>query len=348
MADILIRKDGTLGHITLNRPKALNALTYEMALAIEDALDGWRDDASVALLLIDALGERAFCSGGDISELYASGKRGDFGYGQRFWRDEYRMNAKLAEYPKPVVSLMQGFTMGGGVGIGCHGSHRVVGESSGIAMPECSIGLVPDVGGSLILANAPGHLGEYLATTAARIGPDDAIYTGFADYYIPQLKWPELTARLVDTGETAAIGALAEPPTGGRLKALRPMIEHHFTGRTLADITRTLSHSSNELARDALKIIRQNSPLSMACAVEMIHRLRGSHSIHRALEQEYRFTSRAMEKGDFLEGIRAQIIDRDHTPHWRHQGAAAVTVREVEDMLRPRDEEKLNLKEKQG
>jgi enoyl-CoA hydratase len=158
MSDIDIRIEGRAGRITLNRPKALNALTYEMCLAVDAALRAWADDPAVDLVLIDAEG-RAFCAGGDIAEMYATGTAGDFDYGRRFWRDEYRMNARIAEYPKPVVALMQGYTMGGGVGLGCHASHRVVGETSRIAMPECSIGLVPDVGGSLLLRRAPGAFG---------------------------------------------------------------------------------------------------------------------------------------------------------------------------------------------
>lgn len=186
MADIDIRVEGKIGRITLNRPKALNAMTYEMGLAIEAALDDWANAPDVALILIDAVGDKAFCAGGDIQEMYDTASNGDFEYGRNFWADEYRMNAKLANFPKPYIALMQGFTMGGGVGISCHGSHRVVCENSQIAMPECNIGLVPDVGGTLLLARAPGRLGEYLGTTAARMGAGDAIYAGFADYYIPR------------------------------------------------------------------------------------------------------------------------------------------------------------------
>ena len=164
-AEIHIRKEGRAGRITLDRPKALNALTYDMALAIGAALDQWRDDGAVDLVIIDALGDKAFCAGGDIQKLYDTGRAGDFAYGRRFWADEYRLNARIAEYPKPYVALMQGFVMGGGVGISCHGSHRIVCASTRIAMPECGIGLVPDVGGSLLLARAPGRLGEYVGCT---------------------------------------------------------------------------------------------------------------------------------------------------------------------------------------
>ncbi|NCW54921.1 MAG: enoyl-CoA hydratase/isomerase family protein, partial [Rhodobacteraceae bacterium] len=147
MTDIHIRRSGHVGRITLQRPDALNAMTYNMCQKIDAALKSWADDSSVKCVLIDALGKRAFCAGGDIADLYATGKAGDYEYGQTFWAEEYRTNALIAEYPKPYVALMQGFTMGGGVGISCHGSHRIVGESSQIAMPECGIGLVPDVGG---------------------------------------------------------------------------------------------------------------------------------------------------------------------------------------------------------
>jgi len=153
--DIHIRTEGRAGRITLTRPKSLNALSYEMCLAIERALDAWRDDDAVALVLIDAEGDKAFCAGGDVQQLYEKGRAGDYTFGRRFWADEYRLNAKIAEYPKPYVALMQGFVMGGGVGISCHGSHRIVCDTTRIAMPECSIGLVPDVGGSLLLARAP-------------------------------------------------------------------------------------------------------------------------------------------------------------------------------------------------
>ena len=159
MSNVWIRIEGVAGRITLQRPDALNAMTYDMCRAIEAALDGWRDDPAVTLVIFDAEGERAFCAGGDIADLYATGRAGDFAYGQTFWADEYRLNHNIFTYPKPVVSFLQGFTMGGGVGIGCHGSHRIVGETSHIAMPECGIGLVPDVGGSLMLALAPGRVG---------------------------------------------------------------------------------------------------------------------------------------------------------------------------------------------
>src|SRR6056297_930275 len=337
MTDIDIRIQGHAGRITLTRPKALNALTHQMSLEIEEALDAWRDDPAVALVVIDAAGDKAFCAGGDIQKLYDTGRAGDLDYGRGFWRDEYRLNAKIAEYPKPYIAFLNGFTMGGGVGIGCHGSHRIVDETSQIAMPECSIGLVPDVGGSLLLARAPGHLGEYLGITGARMGPADAILAGFADSFVPGDRWPDLIATLCDTGDISAIAPANETPPQAALSTAHPLIDAIFAGGGLHDILQALQHDDSPLARDALQKIARNSPLSMACTVEMIHRLRDpAADIRRALDLEYRFTYRAMEHGDFLEGIRARIIDKDNAPNWRHD-LDTLPASDVSRMLMPLD-----------
>lgn len=344
MTDIHIRKTGRAGRITLTRPQALNAMTYEMCLAIERALDEWRMDANVAVVILDAQGARAFCSGGDIAELYDTGTKGDFAYGQTFWADEYRLNAKIFSYPKPIVSFLQGFTMGGGVGIGCHGTHRVVGETSQIAMPECGIGLVPDVGGSLMLALAPGRLGEYLGMSAARMGPDDAIYAGFADLYLPQAEWPEMIAGLEGSGDIERLENAAQTPPDGTLRALQSEIDRLFTGEGYNDIRRDLEGDASEFAAATLKLIGRNAPLSMAVSVETTHRLRAASnvSIEKALDLEYRFTYRAMEHGDFLEGIRAAIIDKDRNPKWQYAGTD-VPMAAIAKMLRPLGDATLTL-----
>lgn len=341
MSDIFIRIEGRAGRITLQRPEALNALTYDMVLAIEAALDDWRD-ADIDLVLLDAEGDRAFCSGGDIADMYKSGQEGNLDYGRQFWRDEYRLNAKIFEYPKPVVSFLQGFTMGGGVGIGCHGSLRIVGDSSQIAMPECGIGLVPDVGGSLMLALAPGRLGEYLGLTATRMGPADAIYAGFADAYAPEDDWPALKASMIESG---TLPTLDHAPPEGELQALQPRIDRHFAGATLGDITRSLKTDDSAFAGNALKALSRNAPLAMACTMTIVRRLRSANSIRQALDQEFRYTYRAVAQGDFIEGIRAAIIDRDRAPKWAHDGPEAVTEIEVSNMLRPLGDDALNWKD---
>ncbi len=342
MSDIDIRKDGHAGRITLTRPGALNALTYEMVLQIERALDDWRD-TDVALVLLDAEGEKAFCAGGDIAEMYASGMRGDYAYGRQFWRDEYRLNAKIFEYPKPVVSLLQGFTMGGGVGVGCHGSHRIVGETSQIAMPECGIGLVPDVGGSLMLARAPGVTGAYLGLTAFRMGAADAIYAGFADHFIAQDDWPALTAALVQ-GDLGAVTRLRATPAPGTLPGLQPLITQHFAKASLAEIAAGLK-TDTEFARDTRKAMGRNAPLAMACCLAILRALPRDASIRDALEMEYRYTHRAMAQGDFIEGIRAAIIDRDRQPKWAHAGLTEVRDADIKNMLAPLGPDALNWEE---
>ncbi|MBO6882480.1 MAG: enoyl-CoA hydratase/isomerase family protein [Marivita sp.] len=335
MTDIDIRKDGHAGRITLNRPKALNALTYEMCLAIEDALWEWRADPTIKLALIDAVGDKAFCAGGDIAERYATGTAGDYAYGQRFWRDEYRMNALVSEYPKPVVSFLQGFTMGGGVGVGCHGSHRVVGDSSKIAMPECGIGLIPDVGGSYLLAHAPGHLGEYLGMTTDRMGPGDAIHVGFADLYVPEDKWQGIKAHLCADGDLAALATAARPAPDAPLKEAQAQIDALFGGGSLGEIVDTLRADTSRFAQDALARLSRSAPLSLACTVAILHQLRAEQGdLRQALQLEYRFTSRSMEHGDFIEGIRAAIIDKDKSPKWSHD-LDRVSDSDVAAMLRP-------------
>ncbi|MBE1284681.1 MAG: 3-hydroxyisobutyrate dehydrogenase [Rhodobacteraceae bacterium] len=335
MSDIDIRVTGRAGRITFTRPKALNAMSYDMCMAIDTALRNWREDDAVDLIVIDAEGDKAFCAGGDIAELYDTGTRGDFSYGRTFWRDEYRTNAMIFEYPKPVISFMQGFTMGGGVGIGCHGSHRVVGETSQIAMPEVGIGLVPDVGGTLMLALAPGRLGEYLGMTAGRMGPDDAILAGFADHFIPQDKWGDVIEMLEASGDASHVESHAIPAPEGKLRSQQAEIDRFFAGESLGDILNAIKTEDTEFTAAALKALNRNSPLSMACTVEMLHRLRGpSLSIRRALDMEYRFTYRAMEKGDFLEGIRAQIIDKDRNPNWQFADLN-VPAAAVSQMLMP-------------
>jgi len=335
MNDIWIRRDRQAGRITLQRPDALNALTYEMCLAIEAALDAWRGDDAIALVVLQGDGGRAFCAGGDIAEMYRTGRAGDYAYGQTFWADEYRLNRKIYHYPKPIVSFLQGFTMGGGVGVGCHGSHRVVGESSKIAMPECGIGLVPDVGGSKILAEAPGFVGAYLGMSGARMGPADAIFAGFADLFVLEEEWPEQIETLCQNGSTESL--VGGRPQAGVLEGLRDQIDTHFGKADLQSIRGSLQSDASDFAKSSLEALNRNAPLSLAVCLDILRRLKQSDvTIEAALELEYRFTARSMEHGDFLEGIRAQIIDKDRCPKWHYQDED-VPEDVVEQMLAPLD-----------
>ncbi len=335
MSDLHIRIEGRAGRITLTRAQALNALTYDMVRAVDAALDLWRDDDAVALIILDAEGDKAFCAGGDIAALYDSGKAGDIAYGRQFWADEYRMNAKLAEYPKPIISLMQGFTMGGGVGLGCHSHHRIVCETSRIAMPECGIGLVPDVGGSLLLARAPGRLGAYLGLTAARMDAGDAIMAGFADHFIPRAAWSGLVASLCRTGDAAAVDELCEKAPQGPLSGRLAQIDVLLGADDLPSLLTGLRADDSDLAADILTAISRNSPLAMGCTLALLALLRAEGTtIRDALGLEYRFTARAMEHSDFLEGIRAAIIDKDRKPVWKHT-VDTLPAQDVTMMLAP-------------
>ena len=344
MSDLIARIDGTAGRITLNRPDALNALTYDMCLEIESLLDLWEADPNVSLIIFDAAGDRAFCAGGDITMMYATAEVGDFEYGRKFWTDEYRLNAKLATCPKPIVSFLHGFTMGGGVGLGCHVPHRVVCENSQIAMPECGIGLVPDAGGSLLLARAPGRFGEYLGTTTSRMGPADAIFVGFADHFILQEHWGAVIQSLCDTGSTEALESFAQDPSPAPLMAIEAEVTEFFRGEYFGDIVINLQHAGGDFATKTLKKLSISSPLAMAATIEMIHRVRGLDDIVRALEMEYRFTYRAAEQGDFIEGIRAMVIDKDKSPKWQHSLTESL-LPAASAMLRPLGANSLNLTE---
>ncbi len=333
--DILIQVTGRVGHVTLNRPQALNALTYDMAMALEQALDAFAGDSSVAMVLIDAAGDRAFCAGGDIQELYRSGKAGDLAYGRMFWADEYRLNHKIASYAKPYVALMDGIVMGGGVGISAHGSHRIVTERTMLAMPECGIGLVPDVGGSHILGMAPGHVGEYLGLTGARIGAADALVAGFADSYVPADKIEALRASILADADLGAIGRMAAQAPAGLLAANRTAIDRCFSAHSVPAIMARLEDEGSDWAKATLKALLHGSPLSLVSALEIIRAARADRDLARALAREFRFVSRCMQDGDFLEGIRAAVIDKDRTPHWRHAGPGTVSDEERAAMLAP-------------
>ena len=334
MTDILLRRVGRAGRATLHRPEALNALSHEMCKALDSALITWAADPAVDLVVIDAAGPKAFCAGGDIVDLYMQGTAGNFAFGQSFWRDEYRMNDRIGRFPKPVVVMIQGFCMGGGVGIACHASHRIVTDSTQIAMPECAIGLVPDVGGSALLARAPGHLGAYLGMTGKRMGAADAIYAGFADLFVPESNWPALIATLCETGDVAAVGrANCPPPEPAALPALQDQIDRHFGAAALETLSVSLATDDSEFARTALKMLSRAAPLAAAVTLAMQQRLGAAPALRDALELEYRVTFRAQSQTDFLEGIRALIIDKDRTPRWRHTGVVPVT--EIAALLAP-------------
>ena len=339
--EIHIRREGRAGRITLNRTRALNALTLPMIQAILDAITAWATDRAVHLIVIDAAGDRAFCAGGDLAALYAAGQRGDYDAGRHFWQTEYRMNLAIATSVKPVVTLMQGYVMGGGVGLGCHAALRITDPDATFALPETKIGLIPDAGGSWLLAHAPGRMGEYLGSTGSRFGAADAVWLGLADRLIPDEEWPALIARLCKTGRTDGL-PMGEPPHA-QLAAHLDEVNAYFAGETLKDIIVALAEADTPFAQDCLTALADVSPLAAAAAVEMMHRLDDQPTLPQALDLEYRFAFRAQEKADLLQGIRAMVIDKDRNPTWRHSDITEVTETDVARLLAPLGEAALKL-----
>ncbi|MCL4188524.1 MAG: enoyl-CoA hydratase/isomerase family protein [Rhodobacteraceae bacterium] len=337
MSEVLVRTEGRAGRITLNRPAQLNALTPGMVAAIDAALAGWAADPSVAVVMIDAAGPRAFCAGGDVAVIYHAARAGDTGLARAFWRAEYRMNARIAAYPKPVVTFLHGFVMGGGVGLGCHAAHRILGESTRVAMPECAIGLVPDVGGTHLLARAPGRTGEWLGLAGVRMGPALAIAAGFGDRFVPEAEWERLKARLAADGDAGCIAEAPAPPPDAPPEP--GWTAGAFAGAGIAAIRAALSAEAAPAAAAAAAALDAASPLALEVTLRLVRAAREAPGLQPALTREYRATCHALEHGDFLEGVRAQVIDKDRRPRWRHAGPAAVPEGEVAAALSPRPDD---------
>ncbi len=343
--EINIRNTGKTGRITLTRPDALNAMTYDMCMGIGAALETWNSDPDIAIVVIDAESSRSFCSGGDIADLYKTGLEGNYDYGRKFWADEYRINEKIKNYPKPYIAIMDGIVMGGGVGISAHGSHRIVTENTMFAMPECGIGLVPDVGGNFLLSRAEGSIGEYLAATAARLTASDCIYAGIADCFVPKDDLPELIKSLETNSDVSIIKEFARECVPGDLALNQKTINTHFSKANAVDIIASLEADKDEWETTAAKLMRRNCPLSVACAVEIVRQSREAQTIEDILKIEYRFTYRSMSHGDLIEGIRAQIIDKDRKPNWQTATLEELTQNQINSMLEPLGADELTFQE---
>jgi enoyl-CoA hydratase len=330
--DILVRIDSYAGRITLNRPQVLNALTYKMLQSIDRALDTWEHDDAVRLVIIEGTGDRAFCAGGDIQLLYNTG-RSTPGLGRKFWFDEYRLNARIHHYPKPYVAIMDGIVMGGGVGVSAHGSHRIVTERSSVTMPEASIGFMPDVGGTRLLADAPGETGLHLGMTALRMSAADAIYAGFADHFVPSARMAELVRALAKAGDISVIADFVQTPPTSDLSRHRDKIDHCYGRNSIGEIVLALEGAGDEWARETLKALRRVSPFSAAATFESIRRACGVSGIEPCLVIEYRFAYRSLDGAEFYEGIRAAVIDKDRKPKWNPSRIEDVTPASVAAVL---------------
>ena len=315
-APVLFSTTGHLGHIELNRPRAINALTHEMVGLIRARLDAWADDAAVQTVLLTGRGERGLCAGGDIVSLYRDATSGDGTSSADFWRDEYHLNNLIAEYPKPFVAVMDGIVLGGGIGLSAHSRIRVVTERSSIGMPETGIGFIPDVGGTWLLSHAPGQLGTHLGLTAGSVGPGDALLVGLADHYVPSDRIPDLVAALATDDAAEAVARFAEAAPEAPLTADREWIDTAYGGDSAVEIVAALRDRPEEAARKAAERITRKSPTSVTLTLEALRRAATFPGLRDALEQEYRVALRVFAGPDFAEGVRAQVIDKDRNPSW--------------------------------
>ncbi|HEX3943974.1 MAG TPA: enoyl-CoA hydratase/isomerase family protein [Rhizomicrobium sp.] len=332
--EVLFQRRGAVGLITLNRPKALNALTRGMCVAMKAMLDEWVADERVKTVVIRGTGERAFCAGGDIRSLYESGKS-DVSSALDFYRDEYRLNGTIKHYPKPYVALLHGIVMGGGVGVSVHGSHRVADQSVVFAMPETGIGLFPDVGGSYFLPRLAGELGMYIALTGQRLKTADAAYAGIATHVVPSQQTEGLLAALEDgTHPDLVLRSFTESTGEPLLASAREAIDRIFSEGSVDGILATLDADESEWARGMVTIIRKKSPTSLKIT---FHQLReGRHlSFDDCMRMEFRMVSRVMRGHDFYEGVRATIIDKDGAPRWRPSDLSGVSDAAVAEYFAP-------------
>lgn len=321
---VVFERRGVAGIITLNRPKALNALTLDMVRLIHPQLEAWAGDDGVGLVVIQGAGERAFCAGGDIRALHDWGRAKD----RRvidFYREEYHLNRLIKTYPKPYVALMDGITMGGGVGLSVHGSRRIATERLIFAMPETGIGLFPDVGGTYFLPRCPGETGMYLGLTGARLTAADALFAGIADDYVPAERLEELIAALAEGMPVAeAVAAVCAIPGESALAGLQGAIDKVFCAGSVAEIISKLSDQDNEWSAGVVTLLKGKSPLSSRVAYRQIREGAGL-PFDACLKLEFRLTNRFMGGHDFYEGVRAVVIDKDQAPAWQPATLDGVT-----------------------
>lgn len=325
--DIEFRERGGLGVVVLNRPKALNALSIEMIGALDEKLVAWAGDERIGAVLIRKAEGRAFAAGGDIQRLWQAGKDGD-PYTRDFFWDEYIVNWRIHHYPKPYIALIDGITMGGGVGVSVLGSHRVATENTLFAMPETGIGFFPDVGATWLLPRLPGHLGRYLALTGARLGGAECLHAGIATCYTASGTLGELENALAgaDLGAADAAGRRSKvdhilarfcsEPGVASIADFQPAIDRLFAGGSAREVVAALEADGSVWARETLDTIRTKSPTSLAVAFEQLRR-GADLTLDEALTLEYRMSQAFMAGHDFFEGVRALIVDKDKRPEWR-------------------------------
>lgn len=327
--EVLFEKAGCAGRITLNRPKALNALTETMVAAMRAQLELWAEDDDIAHIVVRGAGDKAFCAGGDIRDVYAMGQTDD-PRATTFFAIEYRLNAYIKAYPKPYIALIDGIVMGGGVGVSVHGSHRVMTEASAFAMPEVGIGFFPDVGGTYFLPRLPGESGMYLALTGGRVGLGDALALGLATHAVRSNRIDDIWQALSEQRDVdAVLAGCDQPDMVEELPESREAIDRIFSRDSVEAILAALESENSAWATKTLKAMRRVSPMSLKITFRQV-REGAARDFNQCMQLEFRIVSRIFHGRDFFEGVRALLIDRDNNPQWTPATLAAVDDAEVD------------------
>jgi len=341
--EVLFHIKNGIGTITLNRPKALNALSLNMIRELWKILSLWKTDPHVRVVVLGGAGEKAFCAGGDIRAVYDAGKAQQFDICDAFFREEYTLNCLIRSYPKPYISMIQGIAMGGGLGVSVNGKYRVLSESVMIAMPETGIGFFPDVGGTTFLSQAPGKVGLYLALTGARLNSADALYAGLGTHHIPKEKWEEFKKRLESKNVDELLGQYALPLTGSQLEHDRTEIDLHFSKESVEEVVKSLESSTTSFAEKAYEILKTKSPLSVKIAFHQMNARDKNANFPELMQREFRISQHLMHSHDFYEGVRAVLVDKDQAPKWNPVSFDDVTPEIIRNYFSPLGEKELTV-----
>ena len=339
--EVLFERRGSAGIITLNRPKALNAVTLVMVRAMRQQLDAWRDDPAVTRVIVIGAGDRAFSAGGDLRQVYELGRAGRQEEALIYWREEYQLNTVIKYYPKPYVSLLDGIVMGGGVGVSIHGSHRVAGDKFLFAMPEVNIGFFPDVGATWFLPRLPGEFGTWSALTGDRLRAEDSVASGVATHRVLSSRFADVLDSLCgNVSVDAILGAFAAPVERGPVAAMASAIDRFFAADTVEAVLANLDRAEasdeqcTEWARATAATIRTRSPTSLKIALAQVRRGR-KMPFEECMRTEFRIVSRVVYGKDFYEGVRAVIVDKDNAPNWQPAALADVSDAAIEKYFAP-------------
>jgi len=335
-SEVLTPIEGRIARIRLNRPKAIHALTTAMCASILEALETWRTDLQIEAILIDHAEGRGFCAGGDIRMLAESGAK-DGAEARQFFHTEYQMNHRLFTYAKPIVAFMDGITMGGGVGLSQPARWRVATENTRLAMPETGIGLFPDVGGGWYLSRLPGRTGQFLALTGHRLDGAECLALRLATHYLPSDALEAAKAEIAaePQGIEAILGALSTPAPDARILARRDAIDRLFAADTLEDVFAALEADPGDWAQQQLALLRTKSPQTMKVSLRLLHEGATMPTFEDEMRQEYAVGTHVVQRHDFLEGVRAVIVDKDNAPAWNPATPEGVTDHIIDQIFAP-------------